>query len=139
MATSPSKKVFLAHASEDKPEVRKIRTRLLTAGHEAWLDEADLLPGQDWNFEIRKALALTDCVVVCLSQHSVDKIGYVQKEIKRVLDIADEYPEGSIFVIPVRLENCEVPPRLRNWQYVDADKPGWFKQLLASIEAVRKR
>ena len=55
-----------------------------------WLDEKKLLGGQDWDLEIRRALRRSDAVVICLSQRSISKVGYVNKEIKRALDIADE-------------------------------------------------
>ena len=44
---------------------------------------------------------------------------YVQKEIKDALDIADEKPEETIFIIPARLEQCDVPDRLSKYQWVD--------------------
>jgi hypothetical protein len=45
-----------------------------------------------------------DAILVCLSPDSINKEGYVQKEIKYALDVADEKPEGVIFFIPARLE-----------------------------------
>jgi serine/threonine protein kinase len=134
-----SRHVFLAHSSQDKPAVRDLHSRLIAAGHVPWLDEEEILPGQDWDFEIRKALTSVDCVIVCLSKNSVTKIGYIQKEVKRALDIADEYPESEIFVLPVRLEECEVPSRLRKLQYVDIFSPRGFQLILASLQVVQKR
>src|SRR5687767_4798139 len=113
-------KVFLCHASSDKPIVREIYRQLNTEEWiDVWLDELKLLPGQEWDMEIEKAVEESDIVVVCLSTRSVDKEGYVQKELRFVLNIADEKPEGSIFVIPLRLDDCSVPRRLRHWQWVD--------------------
>ena len=43
---------------------------------------------------------------VFLSVDSVTKEGYLQKEIRQALDVANEKPEGSIFLIPARLDNC---------------------------------
>lgn len=40
-------RVFLCHASGDKPEVRKLYSWLRTIGTSPWLDEEDLLAGQD--------------------------------------------------------------------------------------------
>jgi len=39
----------------------------------------------------------------------ITKQGFVQKEIRFALDIADEHPPGRIFIIPVRLVDCDVP------------------------------
>jgi hypothetical protein len=81
-------RVFLCHASGDKPKVRELYRRLLAEGLDVWLDEAKLLPGQNWRVEIPKAVRNSDVVIVCLSKGSVSKEGYVQKEIKFALDIA---------------------------------------------------
>ena len=115
-------KVFLCHASSDKPAVRELYRRLCADGFAPWLDEEDLLPGQDWQYEIPKAVRQSDVVIVCLSRSPATK-GYVQKEIKFALDAADEKPEGTIFLIPLKLEECDVPDRLSRWQWVNLFRP----------------
>jgi len=113
-------KVFLCHSSGDKSAIRELYRQLTAEGWmDIWLDEMKLLPGQEWDWEIEKAVEDADIVLVCLSTRSVDKEGYVQKELRFALNIADEKPEGSIFVIPLRLDDCIVPRRLRHWQWVD--------------------
>jgi len=57
-------KVFLCHAHADRDHVRGLYTRLTQDGVDAWFDKAKLhgersrtiLPGQDWELEIRKAV-----------------------------------------------------------------------------------
>ena len=127
-------KVFLCHASGDKPPVRDLYKRLTAEGVDAWLDKEKLLPGQDWRLEIPKAVRDADVVVVCLSNKSITKEGYVQKEIKFALDIAEEKPEGTIFLIPARLEDCVVPERLGRWHWVDLYEENGFIQLLRSLK-----
>lgn len=120
MPTERKLRVFLCHASQDKPVVRDLYRRLLAEDWvDPWLDEERLLPGQDWNLEIEKAVETSDAVVVCVSSTSVDKEGYVQKELRQVLDIALEKLYGAIFVIPVKLDNCELPRQLRDRQALD--------------------
>jgi hypothetical protein len=77
-----------------------------------WLDEEDLIPGEKWQEAIKRALADSRAVIVCLSPASVSKTGFVQKEIAVALDRAEEMPEGRIYVVPVKLVECELPPRL---------------------------
>ncbi len=113
-------RVFLCHSSQDKPIVRELYERLLSEGWiDPWLDKEKLLPGQEWELEIEKSVEISDAVVVCLSKSSVGKEGYFQKEIKKVLDLSDQKPDGTIFIIPLRLDDCEPPRRLLKWQYVD--------------------
>jgi hypothetical protein len=128
-------KVFLCHASGDKPAVRDLYRRLRSDGIAPWLDEEDLLPGQDWQLEIPKAVRSSDAVIICLSRKAITKTGYVQKEIKYALDVADEKPVGAIFLIPLRLEECEVPDRLCRWQRVDFFQEKGYERLLRALRA----
>jgi len=127
-------KVFLCHASGDKPAVRDLYKRLIAEGVDAWLDEEKLLPGQDWNDEILRALQESDAIIICLSKISVSKEGYVQREIKEALEKAKEKPSGTIFVIPSRLDDCEIPNYLRQWQWVDLFEENGFARLLRSLK-----
>jgi hypothetical protein len=103
---------------------------------EPWLDEEELFPGMDWNMEIEKAIEATDVILVCLSNNSITKEGYVQKEIKMALDYADYKPDGVIYIVPIRLEECLPPARLSRWQYADyfgENRERDFQRLLASL------
>jgi TIR domain len=71
--------VFLCHSSADKEVVRDLFGKLVRDGFKPWLDEENILPGQDWNTEIRRAVRNSHVVVVCLSRSSITKEGYVQK------------------------------------------------------------
>lgn len=127
--------IFLCHASEEKSQARDIYSRLRGDGFEPWLDKEKLLPGQEWDREIRLAVKSSHVVIVLLSRNSTTKEGYVQKEIKLALDAADEKPEGTIFIIPAKLEECDVPLRLQRWQWVnlfDADGYARLKSALVS-------
>lgn len=126
--------IFLCHSSNDKPKVRELYKQLRRDGFKPWLDEEDLLPGQDWQQEIPNAVRKSDIVLVCLSKSSVNKIGYIQKEIKYALDVADEQPDGAIFLIPVKLEECEVPPRLKKWQWVNLFNDNGYQRLIRSLD-----
>lgn len=123
-------KVFLCHTSQDKPKVRQLYRYLRRRGIRPWFDEVDLVGGQDWQVEIPKALLTSDAIIICLTKNSVDKEGYIQKEIKFALDKALEMPEGRIFLILVRFEECEVPFSLSRYQWVDLfDKAGYARMM----------
>lgn len=126
-------KVFLCHSKDDKPKVRELCRRLIADGFDVWLDEENLLPGQDWDLEIRKAVRAADVVLVCLSNGSVTKAGYVQKEIRLALDVADEQPEGATFIIPAKLEECTAPSRLSQWQWVDLFTDSGYERLKKAL------
>jgi DNA-binding MarR family transcriptional regulator len=134
MARKAGLRVFLCHASGDKPAVKKLYERLEGDGFSPWLDEFELLPGQDWEREIRLGVRACHVVVVCLSRRSVTKEGFVQREIKFALDVAEEKPETAIFIIPVRLQEVDVPERLRKWQWADVFREDGYKKLVRALK-----
>lgn len=127
-------KVFLSHGSEDKSAIRELRHRLLAIGVEPWLDEEELLPGQNWKLEIERALRRSDVALVCLSKETVSKTGFVQREIKDALDAAAERPEGQIFIIPMRLNECNLPESLKGLQRVDLFQQDGFDRLTRAFD-----
>jgi formylglycine-generating enzyme required for sulfatase activity len=127
-------KAFLCHASEDKPRIRQLFVFLRKNGVDAWLDEENLLAGQQWQVEIPKAIRASDVIIVCLSKGSITKEGYIQKEIRSALDIAEEKPDETIFIIPVRLEECAVPTRLSQWHWLDLFGERGGEKLIRSLE-----
>jgi hypothetical protein len=89
-------KIFLAHANQDKPRVRKLYADLKTRGFDPWLDEIDLVPGQIWKVEIPKAIRQAQIFLACLSSQSVEKVGYVQNEFRLALSaLGRAHPEPS--------------------------------------------
>lgn len=112
-------RVFLCHSSGDKPQVRLIYKFLTTLGSDPWLDEEKLLPGQNWELEIKRAVRASDVIIVCISKNSTNKVGFIQKELRQVLDVADEQPDDAVFLIPARLEDCSIPERLSGRQWVN--------------------
>jgi UDP-N-acetylmuramoyl-L-alanyl-D-glutamate--2,6-diaminopimelate ligase len=128
--------VFLCHASDDKPIVRDLHKRLISEGFDSWFDEESLVGGSDWALEIEQKVRAVDTVLVCLSQHSIKKKGFVQKEMKAALDVANQYPEGTIFLIPLRLEECEVPYSLKRFHRIDLFGERGYERL---IKALRHR
>jgi formylglycine-generating enzyme required for sulfatase activity len=131
-------RVFLCHASQDKPAVRELYNALKEEGWiDPWLDKAKILPGQDWEIVIEKAVEVSDVVVICLSSQSVSKEGFVQREIRYAYDIALEKPEETIFLIPLRLDDCNVPRKLRSFHWVDyfgSEKKGSYLDLLEALK-----
>lgn len=131
--------VFLCHSVDDKTAVRDLYQRLQDDGFHPWLDEKEMLPGQDWEHETIQALHKSHAVIVCMSQNSVTKRGFVQKEIKQALDVALEQPFGDIFLIPLRLEPCEIPDQLSKWQYVDYFEENGYAKLRRALDTALKQ
>lgn len=132
-------RVFLCHSSIDKKFVYKLYMELINEGWlDVWYDDAKLLPGQDWETEITNGLRVADVVIICLSEKTVKNDGYIHKEMQLALSTADEKPDGTIFIIPLRIDDCSVPSRLEKWQWVDAF-PFLFFGYEILLQALMKR
>lgn len=138
MPTDRRLHVFLCHSSQDKPAVRALYDALQAEGWiDPWLDKAKILPGQDWRMVIEQAVEESDLVIVCLSKQSVAKEGFVQREMRYATNMALEKPEGIIFLIPLRLDDCEVPRSLRDLQWLDyfgKDRQDNYQILLEALK-----
>ncbi|NCT53704.1 MAG: TIR domain-containing protein [Microcystis aeruginosa G13-03] len=133
--------IFLAHASEDKPAVLALHERLKQAGYKPWLGKKDLIPGQNWRSVIRKAIADSQLFIACLSQRSIAKPGFVQREFKMALNQYADRPPNSIYLIPLRLDECDIPDlrqeeyglNLRDLHWLDYWEEDGFEQLERAI------
>lgn len=131
-------KVFLNHAREDKALVRNLYAELKKISWiDPWLDEVEILAGQDWALEIDKAMNESDACLVCMSKTSIKKTGYVQAEIRKAEVQQSLRPPGSIYMIPVLLEKCVVPSNLSRYQWVDITQLGQMDQIIRSLETLR--
>lgn len=133
--------VFLMYSSPDKAMVEAIHTKLLEVGVESWMDTKRIIAGDDWEKEIMTAIRNSSLVLIFLSNSSITRLSYFQKEIRYALDRASEMPVGELFIIPVKLDNCPIPDVLKKYQFVDFSKSkekGW-KALIQSINTKQKR
>lgn len=113
-------RVFLAYAAEDFAIVERLFHALEIEGFAPWMDRKRLLPGQRWRRALRQAVAQSDYFVACFSRLSVRKRGGFQEELREALNCALARPLEDIFLIPARLDPCEVPEEIRREvQYVD--------------------
>lgn len=104
-------KAFLSYSRTDNDLRERISTDLSTLGCNLWIDQIDIPVGQQWDKAIEDAINACDDFVVLLSEHSstsdivLDEVNYALEQKKRV--------------IPVIIENCRVPLRLRRLESLD--------------------
>lgn len=133
MARRKLVRVFLIYAHSDKESVRGLYARLVEDGVNVWLDMERLLPGQDWQREIRQAILKSDVVIVCLSRRFGRRKGYRHEELKIALEKAKLLVNNGIFIIPARLEECDMPESLRRLHRVDLFEAGGYKKLIRAL------
>jgi len=127
-------KIFISYAREDREIAESIYDKLRDAGFAPWMDIKDIRAGEMWERIISRAIEQADFILVCLSNHSVNKKGDIQREIKMALNYAERMLPGDIYLIPIRLDECSVPEPLNHLHTVDLYKPGEWEKLLSVLQ-----
>ena len=131
---------FLSYSKINKMAAREFAERLKSEGWiDSWFDEEDILPGQVWEDIVANNVRNSHAVIILLSKNAVASEGFFQKEIRLALDTVAEKPDGTIFILPIRLNGCEVPEMLKKYQYVDyfggvEQKERVYSSLIASLK-----
>jgi len=99
--------VFISYAREDAIPAQRITDLLAQAGFRPWIDQRHLRGGHRWKQSIAAIIRKSDFFVALLSARSVNKQGFVQREIRQALEVAAEKPDNRVFILPVRLNPCE--------------------------------
>lgn len=128
--------VFLSYAREDAEAAERLRADLDARGFAVWMDTKRLLPGEQWEQKIRESIRSHDFVVICLSRTAVAKIGFFQVELRTALRWQEHRPPGHVFLIPVRFDDCDVPPELHPYHYVDLFGGHWNPGVQAIGETI---
>lgn len=132
-------KIFISYAREDVEPVTQLYDKLTAAGFEPWLDMKNLVGGEQWEHAIKKAIRQSDFFLACLSGCSVTKRGFLQKEIREALDLWQEKLDDDIYLIPVRLEECQLPENLCKFHRIDLFDEGGLSLLLKTVRAGAER
>jgi hypothetical protein len=123
--------IFLSHTHSDKPFVHQLKTALNKRGvTDVWVDEAEILIGDSLTRKIEEGLTKTRYFGVVLSPRSI-KSRWVQKELETAM--SKEIETGSVVVLPLLLEECELPPFLKGKLYADFTSPTAFAESLEKL------
>lgn len=106
-----SKTTFFSYSRDDSDFVLKLAKDLRKAGAKIWLDQLDITPGSRWDASIESALNTASNMIVVLSTSSVAS--------HNVMDEVSFALESNKNVIPVLLNECNTPFRLRRLQRID--------------------
>ncbi len=112
MGTDPS--VFISYARADKNVAAGIAERLRAGGVSVWWD-AQLGPGQDYAAVIQDRLRAADYVILLLSQSALES-RWVMSDMSEALR---EYNDRAVTVLPVLLDDLQLPPSLSQLQFLD--------------------
>jgi hypothetical protein len=133
---------FISYAREDVEVARRLCRDLEQLGAQPWLDVHDLVGGQEWEHAIEDAIRGCTHVIALMSRHSINKRGYVQRELRHAINVLEELPPGSVFLVPLRLDDTEPRhQRLKELHWIDftGDYALGLTRLGESLDLVRTR
>jgi TIR domain len=99
--------VFLSHNSLDKPSVRELKRVLAEAGLSGWLDEDELVPGENWQNGLAAGIANSDTAAICFGPAGIGP--WEDEEMQALLIRAVKEKRR---VIPVLLPGAPVQPEI---------------------------
>jgi TIR domain len=104
--------VFISYAREDANRLAQVKDGLEAAGLSVWCD-AEIRPGTHWDTTIEAEISQAKCVLVLWSVCSVESEN-VQCEA--------EWARGACVLVPVKLDECELPFFHRRTQFTDLSR-----------------
>lgn len=108
--------VFLSYSTTDYFFAELLLLNLEKKGVKVWQDHRQLRAGSEWRQGIESGIRNSDVVIVALSSSST-KSSYVTFEWAYALG-------REKVIIPLKLDSCEVHPRLEPIQYLDFSNQG---------------
>jgi TPR repeat protein len=102
---------FVSYSRVDSEFVMRLAGDLKAAGANVWLDQLDIPPGERWDRAVEGALEGSPLMLAVLSSAAIDSMN-VMDEVAFAL-------EKRKTVIPIMIEDCAVPFRLRRIQHID--------------------
>jgi TIR domain len=132
--------VFISYVREDSEVATRLSIELENANLclKPWMDKTEILPGQNWEIEINRAIKACGYFIPLISSMAAEKKGYPKKEFEYVLKaIKETQKKKKIIVIPVRLNECKIPySQLEKIQYVDLF-PDWNEGFYRILQTIR--
>lgn len=126
--------IFINYAREDASHADSVYEFLKIHAHAPWMDRRDIFPGEEFDYAIAAALKKADFFLSILSPRSVNKRGYLRKEMKLAAESALRLLPGDLYFLPLVVEDCEGPPELARFQRLETSDPRWTERLLAAID-----
>lgn len=134
--------IFISYSKKDIVIAKKLYNDFTRLGYKVWIDVYSLKPGKRWKNEISFAIRDSRLFIALLSNNSVSKRGYVQKELKEALDELKMFPETDTYIIPVRIEECLINnSELKEIQWVDIfpNYQAGFSKICDELKAIIKK
>lgn len=127
--------VFLSYAHRDSEVAQQVADRLKAAGIGIGLSFSGR--SENWIQDIERELSTAEFLIFFISRSSVES-SFVMRDIQVALH-RQVSGEGGAVILPILLQDVEVPPLLRSYQYIDLRQGDVEKVVREIVRAILKR
>ena len=129
-----NRRVFVIYSHKDKEKALELVTKLKEKGYNPWIDELEVIPGQNWNKAILQAIERSSAAIYLCSKSSENSNGFIGKEVKFAMDVLRATREAHSPIIPAYLEESDLPEELADIHAVKLYESGGFEKLEKGLE-----
>jgi hypothetical protein len=126
------KGVFFIYSRKDLAIAKELSSFLRESGFAPWLDVEQLVPGQVWRKAVVKAMQESGVAVVLLSDN-MNSSKESQAELTVAAKLLTAKDRNTFPILPIRLDDSEVPKYLAHVQWVNWNDPDAKKQIVLGL------
>lgn len=134
--STPTKLIFVSYARKDLERVGPICEKLKNQKFDLWFDQEGLIAGERWEDKIRDVINNSRIFLLFLSSSWVESRSYVQKELRIALEVLKEMPSDQVYIVPVRLDDCKVPPELSDLHWMNVWDDSQTDKLINALTTI---
>lgn len=125
-----TKEIFISYAEEDEDIALELNENMELHKQKPWFSKRQLRGGQEWEDIILQKINSSDFFVFLISENSNTALKNHKRYLKKELDYAIKKNKK---IIPVKMENVEIPSILKKYHIVDFSKDKNYKSLYISL------
>ena len=119
VATEPTTlKVFVSYSRKDEDFAQDLLAGLQVGGFEPYLDKHDIAAGEDWEARLGRLIEAADTVVFVISPDAV-----ASERCAWEVECTVSLKKRLLPIVWRRVEEAQVPPRLKQLNYIFFDRP----------------
>jgi hypothetical protein len=108
--------VFLSYTNQDREFAYRLADDLRKRGVKVWLADEQIKVGDKWVDAIRDGILSSQWIIILISKN-LPKSDYVSNELE--LALAEERNRERPFILPILIEDTEIPIQLQDRQFAD--------------------